>query len=331
MDQLIKYLLQATLYFSVLTAIYYSCVRPYHNSVVSRVSLIVLFPVSILFPIITVNLSESQLVKYLIPYTTIRLHQPMEVYADLAKSVEAYTRISYQLITPILIIYFLGFLIFFIKFIKGIWAIQKLRMISEKRQMGNKTVYITDKADPAFSFFQSVFINPSLTQNINTITLDHELTHVKLGHSYDVIIAQIFRMFFWFNPLIHKIIDEIVLNHEYQADKGVCAKVEKTIYSEVLLNYRINVQFALAHHFACKSLHRRLKRLHSTVNIKCSTVLTSILTLGINVLLLFLFSTAYTKDHGCRCDPHAQFIFSIEHGTIDLEHGKHGIELVLPD
>lgn len=88
-----------------------------------------------------------------------------------------------------------------------------------------------------FSFFNVVFINQSRysQKEIEQIMI-HELTHVRLKHSWDVLLLESLLIIQWFNPfawLLRNMLKEL---HEFQADKQVIASgYSAKSYKELLL------------------------------------------------------------------------------------------------
>ncbi len=74
-----------------------------------------------------------------------------------------------------------------------------------------------------FSFMGSIFVEKErfLSGEISSLILDHEYAHVRERHTYDIILAEIAKVIFWFNPFVHSIRKEIELNHEFIADEYV--------------------------------------------------------------------------------------------------------------
>ena len=63
----------------------------------------------------------------------------------------------------------------------------------------------------------------------------HERTHIKEGHSYDIIFIKLLHTLFWFNPFLYLYKALLKESHEYSADRSV-AKVNGTqVYSKVLV------------------------------------------------------------------------------------------------
>ena len=77
-------------------------------------------------------------------------------------------------------------------------------------------------AGPIYSFFNYVFLNKEQAANGQIeLVLRHEETHARQRHSLDLLLVEVLKIFFWFNPVVHfyrKSLEEI---HEYLADQSV--------------------------------------------------------------------------------------------------------------
>ena len=112
-------------------------------------------------------------------------------------------------------------------------------------------VVISDLQHPPFSFFPYAVI-PSTEYNSGNCgdILDHEFAHIRQGHTFDLLLSEIFIAFQWFNPFVWFIKRSVILNHEYLADQVSintrCAKE----YQYRLLNFNTGMEtLALAHTF----------------------------------------------------------------------------------
>mgnify|MGYP005750402893 CR=1 FL=1 len=65
--------------------------------------------------------------------------------------------------------------------------------------------------------------------------LAHESVHVRLKHSWDLLLVNFAKVLFWFNPLIYVYEKSLREVHEYQADQGVTAQVSPKEYATLLL------------------------------------------------------------------------------------------------
>ena len=144
--------------------------------------------------------------------------------------------------------------------------------IVRRRLKGTKTslmhipiIRIDEKITP-FSFFQWIFINPKLHSEPETAEiLEHELTHVRQFHSVDVIVAQIQKMFCWFNPAAWLLEREIRYNLEYIADNQVLNsgfEPKKYQYHLLSLSYE-PAESKLGNQFNVSPIKKRIKMMNS--------------------------------------------------------------------
>ncbi len=84
-----------------------------------------------------------------------------------------------------------------------------------------------------FSFFTFIVCNPSLFSNEELkLIFKHENVHVLGRHTWDLIIAELFAIFLWFNPIAWLLKKSIGENLEFIADASA------TTYSNSKINYQ---------------------------------------------------------------------------------------------
>ncbi|MFN3997228.1 TonB family protein [Algoriphagus sp.] len=118
-----------------------------------------------------------------------------------------------------------------------------LGFIISQRQIGKaKKVYHNNHfiaIHPEFvpaSFFDYILMpdfNPENTEQKQIIL--HESMHVRLRHSWDLLLVNFAKVFFWFNPLIYIFERSLREIHEYQADQGVTTAYAPREYATLLL------------------------------------------------------------------------------------------------
>lgn len=125
----------------------------------------------------------------------------------------------------------------------GAWMLLRLlyacSLIKRKRKDGN------------FSFFHQVVLREKgeASQSI----FEHEQVHVRQGHSYDIMLLELVRVFNWFNPIWHSYLKEIKFQHECIADE--CCAEDKVAYAELLVAQAMHVESAyFIHEFSNKSI-----------------------------------------------------------------------------
>jgi TonB family protein len=126
---------------------------------------------------------------------------------------------------------------------------------------GYTLVLLDSSAVGSFSFLHWVVISRrDYEQHFDTI-LSHELVHVRQRHSLDVLLVEVLRVLFWFNPILlfyKKSLQEV---HEYLADREA---THRDRYAGFLLSYALGAPVAtLTNHFFTSSLLKdRIKMLY---------------------------------------------------------------------
>ncbi len=124
--------------------------------------------------------------------------------------------------------YFIYFSIFIsiillIRFIKNVVAIyQKTRKNTTTKHQKATLVLVDDEISP-HTFWNYIFINKAAynSQKIEEELFTHELTHATQKHTFDVLLIEVLKIVFWFNPIFYFLKKTIQLNHEFLADTKV--------------------------------------------------------------------------------------------------------------
>ncbi|MDN6280181.1 MAG: BlaR1 antirepressor sensor-transducer peptidase, partial [Psychroflexus sp.] len=95
-----------------------------------------------------------------------------------------------------------------------------LRFLKQaKKEKKNGIYYIQTEMDTAFSFLNYIVYNPQMYSEKELIfVLKHEQAHVECKHSFDALLAMLYRSFFWFNPFAWLYKQAITQNIEFEAD-----------------------------------------------------------------------------------------------------------------
>ena len=135
-------------------------------------------------------------------------------------------------------IYFLVLSILITRFVYNILILRFRSGYSSVIIRGHKIVPVKGLALP-HTFLSTVFINEDeLKQGkIPDALLIHEFAHIEQYHSIDIIIIEVIKTIFWFNPVLILYKRAIMLNHEYLADDAVLESHSDVAgYSEILFN-----------------------------------------------------------------------------------------------
>jgi TonB family protein len=200
------------------------------------------------------------------PYIeTIGQEQNLVVYFEsvtytIAKSSASYISVWKQPITYINIIYCIGAAIVSIKFLLGLFKIYKLYKDGDIERKKNYVLIHTNAIHLPFSFFNGIFLSKKLTLNdhVKEIIL-HEEVHINLWHSFDIILIEVFHIFFWFNPILMLYKKSLKSSHEYTADKVLLDHVSKEKYSMLLIEQTTSgIELALSNQFFNSFIKNRI-------------------------------------------------------------------------
>lgn len=145
----------------------------------------------------------------------------------------------------------------------------------------------------AFSFFNRIFISTAypLSERDKEKILKHEEVHRKKLHSLDILLVELVRIFFWFNPILLSYRKEIAQVHEFEADEAAASHAEQGQYCELLARAALqSAGYGLGNHFNNSLTLKRIAMIRTVKkNIRKWKVLT-----------IFLFTSALFIIISCR-------------------------------
>ncbi|MCQ2111073.1 MAG: M56 family metallopeptidase [Bacteroidaceae bacterium] len=150
-----------------------------------------------------------------------------------------------------------------IKSIANIWILRKKGTIISDAD--GISVVILDADISPFSWKRTVFISHKDYESGDCMAiLEHEKTHCRAGHSYDMLLADILSSFQWFNPAVYLLRNELQNIHEYQADQQVLSKGYDAQAYQFMLLGRIDSmnRRTLSSHFKYQSLSSRISMMN---------------------------------------------------------------------
>jgi beta-lactamase regulating signal transducer with metallopeptidase domain len=242
------YIFRSSVSLLLMFGLYWFLLRKEKLFVFNRFFLIVSLAFSLVLPLITISVNfptALQLNEIIPSYNYVA---PEAIVAD--NIVPSDLNISQQYIekettsinifTILLLLYISGVIMFLIRFSRNIYLILKRSKLSEKiSSQGYRIVLTDDKTGPC-CFFSNIFLNKDdyLNGKIDKELLNHELEHVRQAHTIDIILIEVVKIFYWFNPINLLYERAIRINHEYLADNGVINEnSDVKSYTDKLLNF----------------------------------------------------------------------------------------------
>ncbi|MEO7801277.1 MAG: M56 family metallopeptidase [Ginsengibacter sp.] len=171
-------------------------------------------------------------------------------------------------------LFYAGIIIMSVRFILQLFSILNLGKKSEKHKLNDVVIVNTSKNISPFSFFNHIYVNSKQHSAADfEQILRHEVVHAKEGHSFDILLAEIYNIVFWFNPFAWLIKNSLKQNLEFITDTKVLKSgVDAKLYQYCLLKVSgIHTNMAAANHFNFIKLKNRIimmnKKRSSQLNI----------------------------------------------------------------
>ncbi len=163
------------------------------------------------------------------------------------------------------VLYLLGFLASLAIFFVGLFRlfVEIRGGVRTKDEQGN-TVVIRGGDFAPFSFLHYIIINASDYEHLRRPILAHEQAHIRLGHTYDLLLLEAVKAVQWFNPFVYLLGRDLKAVHEYEADDAVLSfGIDAKTYQLLLVTKAVGSRLQtvcnnLSHH----SLKKRIKMMH---------------------------------------------------------------------
>ena len=162
------------------------------------------------------------------------------------------------------IIYLIGVAVVLSRVLYSVWRLHKMTIGSEIHPLsGGRQIAINEEAKTPFSWWKTVFLNHKDFEEGNSAFLTHELGHIRLHHSADVLLVELLTALQWFNPTMWMLRADLRTIHEYEADQQVISHGFNDIQYLHLLIRKAAVQggYSLANGFFNSTLKKRINML----------------------------------------------------------------------
>lgn len=189
------------------------------------------------------------------------------------------------------IIYLTGFLFAMAKLMVALWQIRWFSQSPSVDETSEVRVVDVDSHVAPFSFFKWLFVNSKRYQPHELeMIMEHEQAHIKLYHSYDMVLLELILILQWFNPFVWLLRRDLREVHEFQADRMTLqAGVNPEIYKQLLVVEALGTNFDLGHSFSHSLIQKRLKMLNKKTSGKVGFV-KPMVSLAFIMLIVFFMS-----------------------------------------
>ncbi|WP_418499274.1 M56 family metallopeptidase [Flagellimonas sp.] len=189
-------------------------------------------------------------------------------------------------------VYLIGCALLLVKFLV---QLSSLRTLTKNAKTWKEHPFLhveTEKRISPFSFFNSIFYNPSLfnTKELGTI-LSHEKVHARQYHTLDILLLEALKIVLWFNPVLWLYTRAVRQNLEFLADSETISQMEnKKTYQYLMLKQAVDgQQFKITNSFYNSLIKKRIVMLNQNQSKKIN-VFKTLFVLPLLGLFLVSFS-----------------------------------------
>lgn len=179
-------------------------------------------------------------------------------------------------------------------FIRNLFVLIKEIQTNERIVYNGKNIVLLDKKIVPYSFMKYIFVNRKEyeKQSIEKEIFLHESTHIEQGHSYDILLIELIKTFFWFNPCLYFYKKAIQLNHEFLADEAVINVYQNVQQYQCLLIEKASQsnRFSITSSFNYSITKQRLKMMTKSTS-QTKALLITLAFVPLFASAIFTFST----------------------------------------
>lgn len=237
MEQVVLYLLKSAAWLTAFTLVYLLFLQKERFFMLKRIYLLAGMVLSLLLPLVTLHY-RIELPAPLIPDT-----QGITSASPSSMATAAQVTEHADLLKWFMIFYAAGILLIVGRTLKYLLSVCRTVRSGPVDREGGVLVVRTEKNSFAFSFFNYVFINPSLSGREVREIINHEMVHLRQKHWFDLLLVELVSIVQWMNPFAWICSALVRQNHEHLADEEALQRTsDPAAYRAALLNQVFNAR-----------------------------------------------------------------------------------------
>jgi TonB family protein len=299
MNEFALYLFKSACWLTGFTLVYFLFLRNERFFILKRIFLMTGILVSLVFPFISFHYQVEVLAPAAASFDLTEYFVP-----DSSGIQQEVPGNEFDFRNILLIVYIAGLIVITAKSLLHLFRILKSISGNNICKKDSAIIIRASEYPSSFSFFNYVFINPSVEESEMGEIINHELVHVKQKHWLDLLLAGFIRMLQWANPFAWIYTGFIRLNHEYLADEEALQHTSNpTRYKLALLNqiYRSPViSFTNSFNY---SLNKNRFEMMKKINISPYRKLKVLMIIPIFAIIFYAFAEPEIKYTGQNKSP----------------------------
>ncbi len=220
----------------------------------NRVMLVGIMVASLVVPLIHLTTAEPTVINE-------RLWEMEMDFQPVAspESPEVQREIPFGWTDCVIIGYIAGVVVMCVRFVIGLVAVGRLLCggLRHTDNCGNTVVLSPGNMAP-FSVMKFIVMSVDDYETNRDYILTHEQEHIRLGHTFDLMLLEVMKIVQWFNPFIWFLGRDLKAVHEFEADRAVIDRgIDAKEYQRLLVRKAVGIRL----HPLTNSLnHNSLKR-----------------------------------------------------------------------
>ena len=161
----------------------------------------------------------------------------------------------------VIIVYFIGIVLFSARDITSFVQLKSAIRRGERKELpdGIHLILSNDEIAP-FSWMRYIVLSKKDYDNDSRLILMHEMAHIRMHHSWDLLLTDLCILLQWFNPAAWLLRRNLQSIHEYEADEAVLEEgVDAKQYQLLLIKKAVGTRlYSMANSFNHSSLINRI-------------------------------------------------------------------------
>lgn len=294
MESIAIYLLKSAAWLAGFTLIYVLFLRKERFFRLKRAYLVAGVVMSLLLPLITVHYRVELPAPVMPEAITGMISQTTEPALAAVRPDQEYP------LRLFLVVYAGGMILFLFRTLLHIFSLYRALSTGSVSRTGDAVMVKTEKYTSAFSFFNYVFINPSVSEPEAREIMNHELVHLRQKHWFDLLLVEMMSLIQWMNPFVWIYSALVRQNHENLADEEALQSTsDPAVYRATLLNQVFNARLiSLSNSFNFSFYTNRFEMMKKKTYSPCRK-LKMLLVLPLMATMLYAFAApVYTYSDG---------------------------------
>jgi TonB family protein len=231
MEQIAFYLLKSAAWLAGFTLVYLLFLQKERFFMLKRIYLLAGVALSLILPLVTLHYRVE------LPAPLIQETQGMTPVLPSSPAAAAEIVAEKDPLKWFMIFYAAGLVFLLGRTLQYLFTVYRAVRSGPVHREGDALLVRSEKYTSAFSFFNYVFINPSLSGREVREILNHEMVHLRQKHWFDLLLVEVISLVQWMNPFAWICSALVRQNHEHLADEVALQQTSDPAgYRATLLN-----------------------------------------------------------------------------------------------